>query len=80
MGGELLSLIEIMDFSSKTELLEKLRNMRKSTYKLEQPERSAVREMIGVAVQQTYFTTEKELLHYKNFLNNRKRSKEEKHG
>ena len=65
MGGELSSLIEVVDFANKTELLEKLRNMRKSTVKLDEPERSAVKEMVGIAIQQAYFTTEKELLRYK---------------
>ena len=69
MGGELSSLIEVVDFANKTELLEKLRNMRKSTVKLDEPERSAVKEMVGIAIQQAYFTTEKELLRYKKYVN-----------
>lgn len=50
MGGELRALIEVIDFSSKDELLAKLRNMRESTVKLAPRERSAVKEIIGVGI------------------------------
>ena len=75
MGGDLSSLIEVVDFANKTELLEKLRNMRKSTVKLDEPERSAVKEMVGIAIQQAYFTTEKELLRYKKYVHGKGKTK-----
>ena len=70
MGGELRALIEVIDFSSKDELLSKLRDMRESTVKLAPRERSAVKEIIGVGIQQAYYTTEKELLRYKQYIQN----------
>ncbi len=71
MGGELKALIETIDFSSKNELLENLRKLRKSTVKLAPQERSAVKEIIGVGIQQAYYTTEKELLRYKRYVSKR---------
>ena len=49
--------------------------MRKSTVKLDEPERSAVKEMVGIAIQQAYFTTEKELLRYKKYVNGKGKTK-----
>lgn len=71
MGGELKAIIETIDFSSKNELLENLRKLRESTVKLASQERSAVKEIIGVGIQQAYYTTEKELLRYKRYVSKR---------
>lgn len=80
MGGELRALIEVIDFSSKDELLAKLRDMRESTVKLSPRERSAVKEIIGVGIQQAYYTTEKELLRYKQYIQKRNSNTEVKNG
>lgn len=73
MGGEMAALIESIDFNTKKELLEKLRNMRKSALRLPPRDRLAVKQMIGIGIQQAYFTAEKELLRYKEYLETKKR-------
>lgn len=69
MGGELKTLLEILDFQSKDELLSKLRELRNSAVIVAAEHRAPLKEMIGVAIQQTYYSSERNLLHYKSFLN-----------
>lgn len=66
LSGEIISFIEILDFKSKTELLERLRTMRRNTVCLSPKDRHIVKQMIGVSIQQVYHTPEKTLLKYSN--------------
>ncbi len=69
MGGELKLLLEIIDFQSKDELLAKLRELRNSAVRIASEHRMPLKEMIGIAIQQIYYSSERNLLHYKAFLN-----------
>lgn len=63
-GGELASLIPSIDFTSKRELLEKLRKIRDGIKGHTQFD-EFFRDNIGVAIQQAFYITEKDLLMYK---------------
>lgn len=72
MNGEIIPIIETIDFTTKTELLAKLRTMRDSAGKLPQADRRVVKDMLGVAIQEVYFTPGKELMRFKHYLNHKK--------
>lgn len=63
-GGELASLIPSIDFTSKRELLEKLRKIRDGIKGHTQFD-EFFRDNIGVAIQQAFYIKEKDLLMYK---------------
>lgn len=77
-NGELNLLIESINFRSKDELIKKLRDMRDSTSRLAPAERGAIKQMIGIGIQQACYCTEKELLRYKAFLEDKKSYKKAK--
>ena len=64
LSGEITTFIETIEFKTKTELLEKLRTMRKNTVCLSPKDRHIVKQMIGVGIQQVYHTPESTLLQY----------------
>lgn len=66
MSGEIANFIEHIEFSSKAELLGKLRRMRENTLRLAPADRRVVKQMLGVAIQQVYHAPEAELLAYVN--------------
>ena len=74
--GELVPIIEAIDYSSKDELLHKLRTMRDDTVRLAPADRRVVKQMLGIAIQEVCFTSEYELLRYKKFANYKKKPKE----
>lgn len=73
MSGEIIPIIEAVDFSTKTELLTKLRSMRDSTHKLAKEDRRVVKDMLGVAIQEVYFTPAKEVMRFKHYLSYKQR-------
>lgn len=78
ISGEIQSIVENIDFTSKTELLNKLRSMRESAAQLPVSERRAVKEMLGVAIQEVYFTSGREVMRYKYYMDyKRKQGKKE---
>lgn len=74
MSGEIMPIIEDIDFSTKTELLEKLRAMRVSAGKLVPEDRCVVKDMLGVAIQEVYFTPGKEVMRFKHYVDYKKNS------
>lgn len=68
IGGELTSLIKTIDYSSKPELLEKLRFLRDEVKKYPKLERKQIMPHLAVAIQQAFYSSEWELLNYKKFL------------
>lgn len=72
MSGEVMPIIEAIDFTTKTELLTKLRVMRDSAGKLQKEDRRIVKDMLGVAIQEVYFTPGKELMRFKHYLDYKK--------
>ena len=67
INGEIVPIIEAIDYASKDELLEKLRNMRNDTVRLTPEDRRVVKQMIGIAIQEVCYTSEYELLRYKRY-------------
>lgn len=72
MNGEIIPIIETIEFTTKTELLIKLRAMRDSAVKLPHADRRIVKDILGVAIQEVYFTSGKELMRFKHYLNYKK--------
>jgi len=72
MSGEIISFLDILEFKSKKELLDKLREIRESTINMDPHEREIIRKMLSVAVQEVYYTGEQKLLKYKNFSSKQK--------
>lgn len=68
INGEIVPIIEAIDFQSKSELLEKLRNMREDTVRLSPEDRRVIKQMIGIAIQEVCYTSEYELLRYKRYV------------
>lgn len=69
INGEIVPIIEAIDYQSKDELLQKLRNMRDDTVRLAPEDRRVVKQMLGVAIQEVCYTSEYELLRYKRYIN-----------
>lgn len=75
LSGEILPIIEAIEFSTKTELLEKLRSMRDSAGNLAPADRRILKDMLGVAIQEVYFTPGRELMRFKSYLEYKKNKK-----
>lgn len=72
INGEIVPILEAVEFKSKDELLIKLRNMRAATVKLAPADRRVVKQMLGIAIQEVCYTSERELLRYKNYTEYKK--------
>lgn len=65
LGGELSFLLTDIDYSSKQELLDKLRTMRDGLQEVPKEERLKVRPNLAVSIQQAFYASEYELLRFK---------------
>lgn len=65
LGGELAFLLTDIDYSSKQELLDKLRNIRESLQEIPKEERLKIRPNLAVSIQQAFYASEYELLRFK---------------
>ena len=67
IGGELAFILQDIDYSSKQDLLDKLRTMR---YELKdsKEEKQNIRPILAVAIQQAFYFSEWELMNYKKFI------------
>ena len=72
INGEIVPIHEAVEFKSKDELLTKLRNMRAASVKLAPADRRVVKQMLGIAIQEVCYTSERELLRYKNYTDYKK--------
>ena len=72
INGEIVPILEAIEFSSKDELLTKLRDMRESTVRLAPADRRVVKQMLGIAIQEVCYTSEHELLRYKGYTDYKK--------
>ena len=72
IGGEIVPILEAIEFSSKDELLTKLRDMREATVRLAPADRRVVKQMLGIAIQEVCYTSERELLRYKGYTDYKK--------
>lgn len=75
LGGELAFLLTDIEYSSKAELLEKLRTMRESLQDYPKEERLKVRPNLVVAIQQAFYASEYQLLRFKRLNNHYKENK-----
>ena len=72
IGGELAFILKDINYSSKQELLQKLRDLRNGLSKYPKDERLKLRPILAVSLQQAFYTSEYELLNYKNFCDYRR--------
>ena len=57
INGEIVPVLEAIEFSSKDELLTKLRDMREATVRLAPADRRVVKQMLGIAIQEVCYTS-----------------------
>jgi hypothetical protein len=67
LSGEIIEFINKIDFKSKEELIQKLRDMRTNINRYEPRRRNTLKQMIGVAIQQVYRSSDVEIEHYVHF-------------
>jgi len=67
IGGELAFILQDIDYTSKQDLLDKLRTMRDSLKDYPKEERKEIRPILAVAIQQAFYFSEWELMNYKKF-------------
>ena len=68
IGGELIILLKEIDYDSKKELLDKLREMRSELKTYPKAERRLIKPLLNVALQQAYYTSEFDLLKVKRHI------------
>lgn len=76
INGEIVPIIEAIDYQSKSELLQKLRNMREDAVRLAPADCRVIKQMIGIAIQEVCYTSEYELLRYKSYTQFKNKKKE----
>ena len=67
IGGELAFTLQDIDYSSKKDLLDRLRALRESMHDYSKEERKILKPMLAVAIKQAFYINEWELMRYKNF-------------
>ena len=68
IGGELAFILQDIDYSSKQDLLDKLRTMRDELKDYSKEEKQNIRPILAVAIQQAFYFSEWELMNYKKFI------------
>lgn len=71
-SGELVPVIDLVEFENKNDLLEKVRQIREDIKTLPYYEREVFRKMLSVAIQEIYYTSEEKLLKFKKHLSRTK--------
>jgi len=74
INGEITNFIGDCNFKSKEELMEKLRGLRKKPNLASNCDYAKFYEMIGVAIQQAYYTNPNQIMRYKSYCTSRKES------
>ena len=72
INGEITTFLDDIEFSNKDELMQKLRELRKSPNLASSTNYQDFYNIIGVAIQQAYYTNPKQLERYKNYCKFRK--------
>ena len=72
IGGELAFVLQDIDYSSKKNLLDKLRSIRDDLKNYDDKDRNEIRPILAVSIQQAFYSSNWELMKYKDFLNWRK--------
>lgn len=68
IGGELAFILQDIDYTSKQDLLDKLRTMRDELKDYSNEEKQNIRPILAVAIQQAFYFSEWELMNYKKFI------------
>ena len=68
IGGELAFILQDIDYSSKKDLLEKLRAIRSDLKNYTQAEKEVIQPILAVTIQQAFYASGWELMRYKDFL------------
>ncbi len=71
ISGELAFVINDINYTSKKDLLDKLRELRQSLGGYSPSERKIIKPYLAVAIQQAFYSSEYELMRYRRFLDNR---------
>lgn len=72
INGEIATFLDDIDFTNKDELMEKLRILRKAPNLAPNTSYETFYNIIGVAIQQAYYTNPKQLERYKGYCEYRK--------
>lgn len=72
INGELTTFLDDIEFKDKDELMKKLRVLRKSPNLVPNTHYDTFYNIIGVAIQQAYYTNPKQLERFKNYCEFRK--------
>ncbi len=67
IGGELAFLLQDIDYNSKKDLLDRLRHIREELRDYSKDEKTQLRPILAVSIQQAFYASEWELMRYKNF-------------
>ena len=71
IGGELAFVLSDIEYSSKQDLLTKLRALRDDLKNYAPEDRNLIKPILAVSVQQAFYITNWELMRYKEFLSKR---------
>ncbi len=71
IGGELAFVLSDIEYSSKQDLLTKLRTLRDDLKNYAPEDRKLIKPILAVSVQQAFYITNWELMRYKEFLSKR---------
>ncbi|MCM1556927.1 MAG: hypothetical protein NC087_05275 [Anaeroplasma bactoclasticum] len=72
INGEITTFLDDIEFATKEELMEKLRNLRKAPNLASNTDYQDFYNIIGVAIQQAYYTNPKQIERYKKYCEYRK--------
>lgn len=78
IGGELAFILQDINFSSKKDLLAKLRTLRESLKEYTLEERQSIRTILAVSIQQAFYISDWELMRYKEYLSKRSDNEQNK--
>ncbi len=78
IGGELAFILQDINFSSKQDLLTKLRTLRESLKEYTPEERQSIRPILAVSIQQAFYISDWELMRYKEYLSKRSANEQNK--
>lgn len=78
IGGELAFILQDIDYTSKQDLLDKLRTMRDGLKEYPKEQRKEIRPILAVAIQQAFYFSEWELMNYKKFCDKGKEYERER--
>lgn len=72
LSGEMMSILDHIDFSSKRELMSTLTRLYNEVVGSSMKGKSEILQILMLAMQQTYLSDEQELLNYKKYSNKKK--------